>query len=159
MIARSVIRHAARMGALGWAGQYCCKVLLGDQRCEAICAGAESAGRRMHLLAPGCTALVLHQVNSACLQSIAERGFDPWTFGLCAQHANHCATLLIFRCLFKAVKELGRCGCGLLVCSRLDTRRLLVYLHCWHCATQRCPLLVLALQNSVLSNAASALCW
>ena len=33
--------------------------------------------------------------TSAGWGHIAERGFDPRTFGLWAQHANHCATLLV----------------------------------------------------------------
>ena len=32
--------------------------------------------------------------RSKCKKNIAERGFDPRTFGLWAQHANHCATPL-----------------------------------------------------------------
>ena len=32
--------------------------------------------------------------NEKWPMEIAERGFDPRTFGLCAQHANHCATPL-----------------------------------------------------------------
>ena len=35
------------------------------------------------------------QVLPAAAQNVAERGFDPRTFGLLAQHAKHCATPLI----------------------------------------------------------------
>ena len=38
-----------------------------------------------------------HGGHSWVSTNVAERGFDPGTFGLWAQHANHCATPLLLK--------------------------------------------------------------
>ena len=71
--------------------------------CAASVQAPRSASKAAHVFAVGDEAGAEAEVElgtdlnaASANQIVAEPGFDPGTFGLWAQHADHCATPLMF---------------------------------------------------------------